>query len=55
MVGRVDCPFEVRYADGTTTGIDLEPERTAVEEPAFPIEARPLIRDLADRVEERIP
>jgi geranylgeranyl diphosphate synthase, type I len=36
-------------------GDTLEIVRTAVEEPAFPIEARPLIRDLADRVEERIP
>ncbi len=36
-------------------GDTLDHVRTAVEEPAFPIEARPLIRDLADRVEERIP
>jgi geranylgeranyl diphosphate synthase type I len=36
-------------------GDTLETVRTAVEEPAFPIEARPLLRDLADRVEERIP
>jgi geranylgeranyl diphosphate synthase, type I len=33
----------------------LETVRTAVEDPAFPLAARPLLLELADRVEERIP
>jgi geranylgeranyl diphosphate synthase type II len=33
----------------------LDSVRTAVQDPAFPPAARPLIRDLADRVQERIP
>ena len=36
-------------------GDTLGTVRTAVEDPAFPLEARPLFRELADRVEERIP
>lgn len=36
-------------------GDTLEAVRTAARDPAFPREARPLICELADRVEERIP
>ncbi|SFS07973.1 geranylgeranyl diphosphate synthase, type II [Microbacterium sp. cf046] len=36
--------------DDTLAGV-----RSAADDPAFPADARPLIRDLADRVEERIP
>ncbi|MET0781665.1 MAG: polyprenyl synthetase family protein [Microbacterium sp.] len=36
-------------------GDTLDTVRTAVEDPAFPFEARPLLLELADRVEERIP
>jgi geranylgeranyl diphosphate synthase type II len=36
-------------------GDTLDSVRSAAEEPGFPIQARPLICELADRVEERIP